>query len=235
MAKFILTEQQLKQITETHALISMLNESASFKDIVNKLKCALAAGVAAASLMVAIDNLSISVQEKNALKDMVENADIEEDKEDDLFSQKVDAVEQCIRYYMKLMGQDINKVQLSPEKMVEVCERKGFDLPLMLAQAKLESIFGLGDRCQRTNSVFSIGSWDNGEDKVSYPDVNDSIEPYVDLIQKDYLSNKTIAQLLQPNGFVNTQNKRFAQDPDYEEKVSTIRNKIMRKWPVLKQ
>lgn len=232
MAKtFILTEEQVVRLCEVDSLCESLNESVSFKDIVKKVKYALAAGVAAASLLTAINNLSISIQEKNALKDMVEQANMQQS----VFEQKVQAVEDCMRYYMKLMGKDFNKIPMSPEKMVQVSEDYNFDLPLMLAQAKCESVFGTEGRCMRSNSAFAVGAWDNGEDKVTYSDVNNSIEPYVQLMQNDYLSGKSVQDLLKDGGFVNNLNMRYASDENYERKIRGLRNTIQSKWPILAQ
>lgn len=228
---YILTEEQVVRLCEVDSLCDTLNEAVSFKDIVKKVKYALAAGVAAASLLTAINNLSISIQEKNALKDMVEQANVNQG----VFEQKVQAVEECMKYYMSRMGKDFSKITMSPEKMVQISEKYNFDLPLMLAQAKCESLFGTEGRCMRTNSAFSVGAWDNGEDRVTYSDVNSSIEPYVQLMQKDYLSGKSVQELLKDGGFVNYMNKRYASDTGYEGKLRSLRSTIQSKWPILTQ
>ena len=149
------------------------------------------------------------------------------------FQEKVEAVREYMAIAAKNQNFNPDNIQISPEKMVEACNKTGFDLPLLIAQAHLESCFGLTPRARRTNSVFSVGSYDSGKNAYIYATQNDSIEPYIRLVQNNYLGNRTIDDMLQPGAFVNGQNKRYATSKDYEKKVASIRNRIISKYPIL--
>ena len=133
----------------------------------------------------------------------------------------------------KNQGFNPETIKLSPEEMVKACQETGFDLPLLMAQAHLESCFGLTKRAQKTNSVFSVGCWDNGKNRNTYETQDASIRPYIQLLQNNYLHNKGIDDILKPNSFVNHQGNRYASDASYESKLKSIRNKILKNYPVL--
>ena len=122
---------------------------------------------------------------------------------------------------------------MSPEKIVDICDENGFDLPLLLAQAHQESCFGMTNRARRTNSVWSVGSYDNGKDVCKYANQNSSIQPYINLMKNNYLADKTIDELLSPGNFVNKKGLRYAQDKNYEGKIKNLRNRIINKYPEL--
>lgn len=104
----------------------------------------------------------------------------------------------------------------------------------MLTAAHLESCFGATNRAKRTNSVFSVGAYDNGKDIVTYSDPNESIYGYIKLINNDYLINgKTINDLLRPGGFINKNGHRYASKKNYEKILRNIRNKIINTYPEL--
>jgi len=150
------------------------------------------------------------------------------------FQDKVDAVYEYIKYALENQHYDINNLRLSPEQLVLASIENDFDLPMMMAQAHQESCFGMTPRARRTNSVFSVGSWDDGTDKCTYETQDDSIQPYIDLLKKSYMVNgKTELDLLKPKAFVNFRGHRYAGDPNYESRVKNIRNRIIKMFPVL--
>ena len=153
---------------------------------------------------------------------------------DSTFIQRVNAVKKYMKAAAENQGYNPEDIKLSPEAMVLAADENDFDLPFLLAQAHLESCFGLTPRARKTNSVFSVGCYDNGKNVCKYSTQDDSIVPYINLIKNDYLvDGKTIENLLQKGKFVNAINKRYASDPYYEGKVKNIRNRIVSRFPEL--
>jgi hypothetical protein len=123
---------------------------------------------------------------------------------------------------------------LKPETLVKASIEKGFDLPFLMAAAHQESCFGATSRSRRTNSVFNVGSYDDGRNVVIYDDPNQSVYGYIELLENDYLvDGKTIFDLLKPGKFVNYNNKRYASDKQYESKLRRLRNRILKQYPEL--
>ena len=143
------------------------------------------------------------------------------------------AVKKYISETLKPQRKGLSDLKFNPDNLVLACYGYKYDLPLLLAQLKLESHFGTTPRARRTNSMFSVGSWDNGRDLYKYKTQDESIIPYIELMQKDYLQNgkKTVNNLL--NRFVNKHGNRYAGDPNYESSVRNTRNSIIRKHPEL--
>ena len=252
--EFILTESQVLYLKE-EAMAQVLQESllmevTSFKQLVNKVKAALVAGVTASVLLIAINKLQIPQSQKIVLTNMVQqeqlyNNKVQEEPQEEPqaketpiednsdFQEKVDAVQQYMEYAAKNQKFNPEHIQLSPEYIVKICNSENFDLPLLLAQAHLESCFGLTNRARKTNSVFSVGSYDNGKNVCVYPDQNSSVKSYINLMKNDYLKNKSIDQMLKPGQMVNPLNKRYASDKSYEGKLKNVRNRIIRMFPEL--
>ena len=250
--KVILTEEQLKCVIQEEINEANLMESLFGLDtgsIIKRIVIALLAGtIAFPAVPRILNNISrqnpeIENVDQNGLlakiKQIFQNVKNKETqvtnkmKEDPNFQEKVAAIKEYMTMAAKNQNYNPDSIQISPEKMVEACNQTGFDLPLLIAQAHLESCFGLTPRARRTNSVFSVGSYDNGKDMAKYTTQDDSILPYIDLMKNHYLTGKTIDDILKPGGFVNTQNKRYASDKSYENKVRSIRNKIVSKYPIL--
>ena len=124
-------------------------------------------------------------------------------------------------------------MRFNPDNLVIASYQYGYDLPLLLAQLQIESHFGTTERAQRTNSMFSVGAYDNGKDVVKYADQDSSIIPFIKIIKRDYLMNgeKDVGQLLQ--NFVNYNGHRYASNPKYESDLAKIRKSIISKYPGL--
>lgn len=118
-----------------------------------------------------------------------------------------------------------NKTKMSSEVILNMCIKHNFDITLLLAQAKVESCFGTKGRSLRTKSVFGVGAYDNGVNRYYYKHVNDSIEPYILLVKRDYLINKSVDELL--DNYVNYRNERYASNIKYEKIVTKVRNRIL--------
>lgn len=103
--------------------------------------------------------------------------------------------------------------------LIQASEKYGIDVKFMLAQGHIESHFGTKGLARRTNSVWNVLAFDSlSYDKISkegkYPHPNASIEPYCELLIKNYLVNKSEHDLMEK--FVNKSGKRYASDPHYE-------------------
>jgi hypothetical protein len=129
---------------------------------------------------------------------------------------------QEINYYIKSNGEGS---LLSAELIVYLSDFYNIDIKLVLAQGQLESQFGTKGMAAKTNSVFNVGTYDNGTILYTYKDPNHSVEPYMKLLRTKYLVGKEISNLLNES-FVDINGKRYATNITYEEKLINICNKI---------
>ena len=112
--------------------------------------------------------------------------------------------------------------------LVEKCEEYKIPITLVLAQGELESKFGTTGLAYRTNSIWNVGAYDNYDIKnikIKYENPNDSVEPYLNLLNSNYLNGKTIEDLL--DSFTDINGNRYATDKYYESKLKTIHNYIL--------
>lgn len=235
--KVILTESQVNAILEIEGVAQLLQESfVNSKNIENLKKAVkrlLIAGVATASIIAAINKTDIPRTDKQILIDTV-MADEKEEAVDSVFLHKVECCKAYMEYALKNQGFSLESTGLKPETLVKASMERSFDLPFLMAVAHQESCFGATPRAKRTNSVFSEGSYDNGKNVVKYADPNDSVEGYIDLIQRAYAVNgKSLMDLLNTGSFVNGIGKRYASDKNYEKKIRFLRNKILKLYPDL--
>ena len=245
--KLILTELQLNNVLINermeYLVLESLNESLNFGDLKKKIKRALIAGISATLLLTSINKMNITNSERETLKNLIENFKDAENEKDDktmeltndsIFNQKVEACKNYMEYALKNQGYDWSSTKLNPEEIVKVCEENNFSLPFTMAIANLESCFGATPRAKRTNSVFSVGSYDNGKDVCTYSDPNESIAPFIKLLKNDYLiDNKTLDDILTPGKFVNMNGDRYATNTKYEGQVKNIMNRIIKMYPIL--
>ena len=232
MANIIITESQLRLISESLNVEMILEEASEDGDrtnILRTVKRLLYAGFATSVILTAVMNLNVSDSIKKEAEEIIMS-----NQPDSTFIQRVNAVKKYMKAAAENQGYNPEDIKLSPEAMVLAADENYFDLPFLLAQAHLESCFGLAPRARKTNSVFSVGCYDNGKNVCKYSTQDDSIVPYINLIKNDYLvDGKTIENLLQKGKFVNAINKRYASDPYYEGKVKNIRNRIVSRFPEL--
>lgn len=112
--------------------------------------------------------------------------------------------------------------------LVEKCEEYKIPITFVLAQGELESKFGTTGLAYRTNSIWNVGAYDNydiKDIKIKYENPNDSVEPYLNLLNSNYLNGKTIEDLL--DSFTDINGNRYATDKYYESKLKTIHNYIL--------
>lgn len=236
--KVILTEKQIDSLLQAEGVARLLQESlGESKNLENLKKIVLrliAAGIAATTIIAAINKINAPSWEKEKLRQMVLARQDNAEKIDTVFEKKVNACREYMEYALKNQNFTLNSTGLKPETLVKASMERNFDLPFLMAVAHQESCFGATPRARRTNSVFSEGAWDNGSDKVKYSDPNESVYGYIDLLNNSYLVNgKTLFDLLKPGSFVNGIGKRYASDKAYEQKISSIRKRILQKYPEL--
>ena len=236
--KVILTEKQIDSLLQAEGVARLLQESLEeSKNLENLKKIVLrliAAGIAATTIIAAINKVNAPSWEKEKLRQMVLARQDNAEKIDTVFEKKVNACREYMEYALKNQNFTLNSTGLKPETLVKASMEYDFDLPFLMAVAHQESCFGATPRARRTNSVFSEGAWDNGSDKVKYSDPNESVYGYIDLLNNSYLVNgKTLFDLLKPGSFVNGIGKRYASDKAYEQKISSIRKRILQKYPEL--
>jgi flagellum-specific peptidoglycan hydrolase FlgJ len=120
------------------------------------------------------------------------------------------------------------KEKLNPKLLVKLCEKYEIDLSLVIAQGILESQLGTKGLAVQTNSVWNVGSFDNGMIHYTYSNPNESIEPYLKLVKEKYLIKITargdtihreIRNLIADRGFINHEGKRYATSPSYENNL----------------
>ena len=236
--KVILTEKQIDSLLQAEGVARLLQESlGESKNLENLKKIVLrliAAGIAATTIIAAINKVNAPSWEKEKLRQMVLARQDNAEKIDTVFDKKVNACREYMEYALKNQNFTLNSTGLKPETLVKASMECNFDLPFLMAVAHQESCFGATPRARRTNSVFSEGAWDNGSDKVKYSDPNESVYGYIDLLNNSYLVNgKTLFDLLKPGSFVNGIGKRYASDKAYEQKIKSIRKRILQKYPEL--
>lgn len=153
---------------------------------------------------------------------------------DSIRQEKICAVRDFMYKSARNQEFSIEHITLTPEAIVNACEAENFDIPFVMAAAKLESCFGLSKRAKRTNSVFSVGCYDNGKDFSFYESQDECVVPYIRLLKEQYLvDGKTILDMLKPGCFVNLCGYRYASNMNYESQMSNIRNNIIKSYPIL--
>jgi flagellum-specific peptidoglycan hydrolase FlgJ len=115
--------------------------------------------------------------------------------------------------------------KLDARLLVQLCGKYEIDITLVIAQGILESHLGTKGLATQTNSVWNVGSFDNGVIHYTYSDPNKSIEPYLKLVKERYLIKITVRgdtlqrdvrSLIADRGYVNYEGKRYATSPTYE-------------------
>ena len=143
-------------------------------------------------------------------------------------------IKECELKYWNTKSQLVDEVQnyintIAPTSdlracaLIDACEKYNIEVKFALAQGEIESHFGTKGLAVKTNSVWNVGAYDGrpyfeimNTYKYSHP--NESIEPYLKLLYRNYLTGEAEAGLLKK--FVDRNGNRFASDKNYEEKLS---------------
>ena len=108
--------------------------------------------------------------------------------------------------------------RMSATNIVDLCLDNNFDITLLLCQGHLETHFGTSSR-----NVFGIVG-----QRHSHPD--SYVEPYINLMQKRYIINRTTEQLLASNVCIEGNPRaKYAGNPNYGRDLTGIRKDILRK------
>lgn len=116
-------------------------------------------------------------------------------------------------------------------KLFELCDKYDVDVRFAMAQAEAESHFGTRGMAAKTNVVWNVRAYDdtNAEEMkrkghdAKHPDA--SIEPYLKLLVTSYLvDGKNELDMFE--NFVDVEGKRYASNPNYENMVEGIYNRI---------
>ena len=249
-----LTESQINDIIVREGLKSLLEESVALNEVYSdrikeSIRNAIIAGVASTAIISAIYAAgNLNVNQKQQLADYAEYVESEingvsqEDydiAQKELHQLKVQELERCMHdKYLLLKGHKAynpNDIVLSAEEMVTACEEHNYDLVLAAAQAWNESAWGTTPRAMKTNSVFSVGAYDNGKDAVKYDTINASIRPYIKLMQNDYgLTPDTLDDIFNgKRSLVNNLGMRYASSETYEKNLKSTYNSIKKNYPIL--
>ena len=106
--------------------------------------------------------------------------------------------------------------------VVEECLNSSIDICFVLAQGEQESHFGTAGLARRTNSVFNVYAFDGqSHDEISekgkYKHPNYSVQPYIELLKKDYLVNGKTEYDLMDGQYINRNGARYASSETYEK------------------
>jgi len=116
--------------------------------------------------------------------------------------------------------------KLTPLLIVDVCKTYNLDIIFVLSQALLESHYGTKGKAKETNSIFNVGTFDDGQILYRYEHPDNSIEPYAKLLVNRYLNDKPLSKLIKDKGFVNDKGYRFASSRIYEASLRILMIKI---------
>ncbi len=124
---------------------------------------------------------------------------------------------------------------LDPEFLVTKCLEYDTDIIFVLSQALLESHFGTRGKAAETKSVWNVGTYDDGQILYTYETADESLEPYLKLVNDKYLITvtprgdtiyKDLGHLVQDRGYINYRGARFASARGYENGMRKLMVRI---------
>ena len=127
------------------------------------------------------------------------------------------------------------KSELTSDYLVEKCLEYDTDIIFVLSQALLESHFGTRGKAAKTKSVWNVGTYDDGQILYRYKTADESLEPYLKLVNEKYLIEvapngdtiyKDLHHLVEDRGYTNYQGARFASARGYENGMRKFMIKI---------
>ena len=154
------------------------------------------------------------------------------------YHEKVAAVEDYIITAFTRYGhpERLKNLDVTAEDFVKVAYEEDIDLPLLLAAGWVETKMGTEGVCisRGTNSMYSVGAWDDGTARNYYDSKVESMYHYAQIIKNDYLRGRDVDTLLKDGNFVNKNGHRYASNPRYERDLRNTRNKILKNYEVLR-
>lgn len=154
------------------------------------------------------------------------------------YHEKVAAVEDYLINAFTRYGhpERLKNLDITAEDFVKVAYEEDIDLPLLLAAGWVETKMGTEGVCvtRGTNSMYSVGAWDDGSTRNYYDSKVESMRHYARIIKNDYLRGRDVDTLLKDGNFVNMNGHRYASNPRYERDLRLTRNKIIKNYDVLR-
>lgn len=151
-----------------------------------------------------------------------------DNKPDTIQTTYLDKVKLLINEVHSYISSVTSYSKLSADSIVFSCLKYDFDIPFLLAAGQIESCFGTAGKAKRTNSIFNLGSHDSGRTFFRYPNPNACIEQYINIVQSNFIRDRSINHVLRPGHFKNAKGKRYASCKKYETKLKTTRNRIIK-------
>lgn len=202
-----------------------------------KTKCSFYLTICAIIIAIAF-NTNISILAESHYKDIYNTPNIEYKYNSYDYKFDIDT------YHYMIKNQIINEIDnyidsIAPNSILngitlfEVCDKYNIDICFAMAQAQLESHFGAAGIAKTTNSVWNIGALDgiSAEDMIkkglNYKHPDHSIEPYIEYLYNNYLSDgRTEYDLMKK--YTNIHGQRYASDINYEKKLTNVYNRIVK-------
>lgn len=122
--------------------------------------------------------------------------------------------------YLKIATPDS---KISSRLLINKCIEYKIDIAFVIAQGIIESHMGTKGKATITNSVWNVGSFDNGVSICLYDDPNNSIEPYLNLLKRKYIKKDHNCLL---DSYINKNGHRYATADNYEDYLKKVMNKI---------
>lgn len=115
------------------------------------------------------------------------------------------------------------KSRMDAAHIVDCCLERGFDIPLLLSQARQESGFG------------TAGERPFGMMNRRYSDPNHAVVPYIELMASKYLRTKTVDEAIRTGLYVNGSTKwKYASSPGYCKAIKSIRDEILERTAIMR-
>lgn len=125
--------------------------------------------------------------------------------------------------------------KITSQNLVKKCLQYDIDIVFVLAQGKIESGLGVAGMASKTNSVWNVGTFDDGTILFRYEEADHSLEPYLKLLREKYLlriskSGDTLAirtwDLIRTKSFTDYSGYRYATSQTYESKLRSVMQNI---------
>ena len=180
----------------------------------------------------AVDSLSHrNIEPEQQEHVIVQNVPVEEQIPH--YHELVQAVKNYIAWAVGCTGHTYDEVEVKPETLVEKAYEYGYDLPMLLSAFHLESGCGVTPRAKRTKSPFSIGCWDDNQNRTYYLDQNDAVESYIQIMQDKFIRGRRYSDAFADGCLVNGAGNRYASSTKYEKDLRGMRQRAVNKFPDL--